>query len=735
MQAKQLQKTLSRVAIATTFALFAIAPLNTVHANEQKLESIQNTAQDMLEFLDKNSTSPTHFETKTIKLGYKDDEQELFSKEMYRKRRKKRVRPVVEEAKQIVAEGKTAPEDKSLTITKGDSVLTFGGATKMEHYFQRNASYLNRNLPDENEYFKNTFDFSVDLSYGEKRFGHKAVEAYLDILHKGVWGKNGLVADSEPSVPTAIRVDETILGDHTHQNGRPFIWIRDGWLRFSLNAVANSTSDCVHYLKLGWFPFDLGRGIALGSAFGLNRSALGVYSYPEEKSAPGINLSGELVKNTVSYDLYWARFEERNKDLRSTTEILRKTYTPQPQYLWRGLGKDNDVLAARLKIKPFKTSYSEMEVEPYVMYNTAPDQKLDIRADSDTKLGAVGLAVEHSYKNFEWGGEVAGNFGKTTVFAIDKNVTEIYRDANGKLGERWTLVGQYDPATGGVLAANSKVDRSAAIDAVVKNQLTYQNPNTPAAVPGYPYQIISSPDRFRKGYENKFGGWMGVVDAAYNFKEQNVKLAAGAGYASGDKDPDMTQESKTYKGFVGLNEIYSGKRVRSILVLDERKLQRPVIYTVDPTTKKINDAAADISFSDLAFGGGSVSWTPHLLGKKCQFNPNGVLFWKAFQENKPIVDPASGDATLTEAKASKFMGTELNLLTRVELLRDFNMFANFAVFVPGQFFKDFSGLQIEGKEFEKGVLVVDDAIPLDKTLYRLASNPAFHVNVGLTYKF
>lgn len=728
MQGKQIKKMLSQVAIATSFALVALAPLKVVYAEDQMLESVQGNTQDMLEFLDKNSTAPTAFETKTIKLGYKDDENELYSKESYRRRGKRRKASTVprpEKKSVAYAADKSDVSDKPvLGIASGDYTLNFGGSTKIEHYFQRNMALFNKSLPDENEYFKNTFDFITDFAYGEKRFGHKALEAHLDIMHKGNWGKNGLVADSEPSTPTQLKLSDTFFGEHSHQNGRPFIWIREGWLRFSLNAVSNiRTNSAPHTIKIGWFPFELGRGIALGSAFGLNSDLLGIYSYPEEKSAAGINVNGELVKDVVGYDLYWARFEERNKSLRDTSSIVRKSYT-SPTNPWRGLGKDNDVIAGRFKIKPLaKCGSCSLEIEPYVMYNTAPDQKVDIIADANTTLGSYGLNVEHTVGNFEIGGEVAFNFGKTEMIGIDKNSTEIFRDIDGKLAERYTKIVQSDAA--GVRTKNKAV-RSSLVDSVV-GQFSVSQPDAVVNVaPGY--NVMSSADRYRKPYVNNYGGWMGVLDAAYNFKEAQTKLAIGGGYASGDADPDMKEETKTYKGFIGLNEIYSGKRIKSIIVLDERILQRPVILSSAGNI----EASKDMSFTDLAFGGMSAVWTPNLFSKKWSINTNGLGFWKAYQEKKPVVAP-DGTAVFSNENAGKYMGTELNLLTRVELLKDFNLFANFAVFVPGQFFRDFSGVALGRDEFFKAL---DDVATVGNASdYRLKSDNAYHVNVGLSYKF
>jgi hypothetical protein len=733
MQAQKLQQIFLRAGYAAAFMLAVSAPISIVLADNQKLEVGYNSAQDILEFLDKNTTTSSMPETKIIKLGYHDEEQELFNKESYRRKNRRKRNKQSADSKKPVAPATDFDEKVPMTINKGDYSLTFGGATKIENYFQRNMELLNRNLPDEAEYFKNTFDFTVDLAYGEKRFGHKAVEAYLDFMHKGVWGKNGSFADSEPSAPTQLQLADTFFGSHTHTNGRPFIWIRDGWLRVSLNAIADSHAQGVHYIKVGWFPFILGRGISLGYAFGLNRSLLGLYSYSEDKSPAGINLSGEIFKDSLSYDLYWSRLEERNKNLRDTTNVMRDFYTPAPQIPWRGLGKNNDVVAARLKVKPFKSErVGNLEFEPYIMYNTAPDQKIEMLADSDTNLGIYGLAVEHSYNGFEWGGEVAANFGSIQAFAIDTNKYKIVKDASGSLIEQFTKIVVRDPITRA--ATKTPVQASDFVAKIVKDQLNFQayenNPAVFATVGGS--DITNAPGRFRPAYKNKLAGWMGVFDGAYNFKDKNLKAALGVGYASGDVDLDANQKSGTHKGFIGLNEIYSGKRVVSIM-LDERRLQRPVI-----TSDSANPAATvvttpEFSFTDICFGGASATWTPVALGKKWQFNPNALLFWSAFQDQKPILNVDGSAKIDPSVKMSSFLGSELNLLTKIELLKDFNMVVNLAVFLPGQFFKDVSGVKVGEKDYLSSV-EGEEGSP-DITQYRMASDPAFHVNIGFSYKF
>ena len=82
---------------------------------------------------------------------------------------------------------------------------------------------------------------------------------------------------------------------------------------------------------------------------------------------------------------------------------------------------------------------------------------------------------------------------------------------------------------------------------------------------------------------------MAVVDSSYLFEDVDLKVAAAYGYASGDDNPHTVERDKNYKGFVGLHELYAGKRVPSVFVLDARKVKRPLtlVDVKGETTKRM----------------------------------------------------------------------------------------------------------------------------------------------------
>lgn len=616
---------------------------------------------------------------------------------------------------------------------RGDSELTIGSITKISNVFQDSTYLLNREIPDQNEYFKHNLDLFFDVKFGQEKYGHPAVQLFTDLRHKGVWGKQAVFADKYEAGSVGIanvKLSESIFGSHSHGTGKPLVYVKDGWLQMSLNAMFGVESVNIHTLKLGWFPFELGRGIALGSMYGANKEILGLFTYSDDKSAPGILLSGSLVKDVVNYDIYYAKFEERNKGLADSLNSDKKHWIGRRTTPWRGINKDNDLFAARIQFKsPSKfEKFGCLELEPYFFINEASDQMIEIAPDATTRLGASGIAAEYSIKNFEIGGEAAFNFGKEIAQAIDRNITKIKRNETNNATTN-TLVEVY---------SHVKDNGGTAFATGANNNVIYQNgvenlninenlPNdNPAGANHGSDTLRSNSDRFRPRYVNNFNGWMAVVDAAYNFEEINLKVAAAYGYATGDSNPHVIEQDKDFRGFVGLHEWYAGKRVKSVLILDERNLKRPISLPAGQ-----EQASIDLSFSDLQHFGLSLEWKPKLKDKSLMINPNAVVFWKTHTSKK--FDAVTGRST--DEDASKFMGTELNIMSKYSPIKDLSIFANFAIFTPGKFFEDVKGIKLDGDYFETFIPEDARADADDESRFRLSTSTAVHMNIGFEYRF
>ena len=199
---------------------------------------------------------------------------------------------------------------KAFKINRGDAKLILGGTLKVEHLNYENAALLNSKIPDSTSFFKQTLDLTADLIYGKKKYNHKALELFVDIRDKMKWGTTNIYAES---VASEVKISDSSLGDHKHKSSRPMLWIREGWLQASFNAIFDNKNEKRHFVKLGWFPFVLGRGISYGSNYGTTKRFIGIYSYHEDKYAPAIDIHGELIKNKLFYDLYYAKIEDKTR--------------------------------------------------------------------------------------------------------------------------------------------------------------------------------------------------------------------------------------------------------------------------------------------------------------------------------------------------------------------------------------------------------------------------------------
>ena len=82
-------------------------------------------------------------------------------------------------------------------------------------------------------------------------------------------------------------------------------------------------------------------------------------------------------------------------------------------------------------------------------------------------------------------------------------------------------------------------------------------------IPG-PLQLVNSNIRFRDPYDNIFKGYMCVGDFRFWLCERELMLAFTAGIASGDQIRIQKLLMVDFAGFIGLQEVYAGKRVKSV---------------------------------------------------------------------------------------------------------------------------------------------------------------------------
>jgi len=355
------------------------------------------------------------------------------------------------------------------------------------------------------------------------------------------------------------------------------------------------------------------------------------------------------------------------------------------------------------------------------MYNRDPEQRVEYNADANSKLGTSGMAVEWYGGRFEGGFDTAFNFGRQQVVSLDRNQVNLIND-EGIATYVYTHVLDGEP--------NNKNSKKAKQTSKVKSVVNTSSQN----ISDNGKQISTDPllynanDRFREGYKNKYRGWMVVADAGYWFVPGVFQGAVTAGVASGDQNPNNERIDGNYQGFIGLQEFYTGKRVKSAFVLNGRSVPRPLsISTL--TTASPRFASTISEFSNLIFSGFSFTWKPDSEWQP-KIMPNVIWFWNETLSN--AFDRKNNRPS--ECLARRFLGVELNVFADILLMDDLKGSLVASYFFTGPHYDD-----VKGEPLNSAQLAFLDRA--DKTGYigdpepLLGNDNAFTINLVLEYKF
>ncbi len=645
-------------------------------------------------------------------------------------------------------------QDFEKTLSKGPLYWSAGNLTgkfqikyKPETFYAKNANLLNNaNKSDEIFFSRCTIDINMGLYYGKEFYGFDIMDFFVTLRNKSNWGNPDTVART---TSTRIKTLDSLDGGHLHFISRQIFWMREMWLKFSINETFGIPFTNHHYFTLGAFPFELGRGIALGSAYAVNPGVLGFFSDNSiDQYAFGYKLNGELVPSWLTYDLYLAMLQNKADTFFATGENIYGQEYGRILDQARGPWHINYVFAGRAKWMPIKTDCNLITIEPYFLYNSDPEQVVEFPADARTKLGTFGCAGEFTFGALDFGFDTAVNIGHQHVLGWDRNQVD-----------RINNVGVFTVVDSQVVTADPNVNAKApnviyaptnANGREVQNIIDSAsesasqngkfiglapNPTNPSD-PTKNVTLFNSLNRFRDPYNNKFEGWMIVGDAAYWFCQRSMRVALGAGVASGDEDPNVDFENPNdsnvdgnFKGFVGLQEIYTGDRIQSAFLLGGAgRIPRPLST---PTGLQVIDRIpTNVSgFTNLSFVGGSFLWSPKQFKHNFNFRPNILAYWQQHATKK--FDIVTKQSSATEF-ARNFLGTEINTFFDLELVRDFKFFLVGSIFFPGGHFTDIKGTPLSKDQqriLDRADVTGVDTIPL------LGDNTAYTLNVGLEYRF
>lgn len=610
----------------------------------------------------------------------------------------------------------------NINMRQNDVTLKFSGIFKPESFFGENISSFNKyDRADRILYVRHTLDANLDLIYGPE-IEDPLIHFRATVRNKAPWGTvEGIVK----TTTSTFKMNEVVGGEHSHSLPRNIFWMREIFADFDLGSAFNLPFENRHTVTLGAFPYQLGRGIALGDAYAVGAESLGFYSDSAvDQFAYGILFSDELVADTLVHEFYVALLKNKSGSLSDTNaKILGQEYgrlsNPKRQF-----GSANFVVSGTLKWQVFADEIEgyNLLVQPYWLFNRESEQFVEFPADAKGILGTVGLASEFEAKQFEFGFDCAINMGKQKVKGWDRNtIVQQLRDGVPTVVNSDVYAGDPTNVDSTQLIYVLKSNTQKAVDQAVRSSLQ-NGKEIVGVVDGLTggTSVFNGLNRFRDPYTNIFNGWMAVADAAYWFAQDTVRVAGMAGIASGDEFPNFKPVDDSYSGFVGLQELYSGDRVRSAFFLGGAgKAKRPFSR---PTFEEAPDKFLDVEvngFSNLMLVGGSVLWEPVSVTKKTKLHSNVLAFWQETETGN----------------ARRYLGVEGNIFFNCKLLENVELYTVASFFVPGSFYTDrkdtafLTPVQLE---------IADE---LDVTGYEadpvpgLNDHVAFTFNVGLKFSF
>ena len=231
-----------------------------------------------------------------------------------------------------------------------DCSYELSGIFKEEMFYGKNISLLNNfNEFDRILYWRHILDVSLDIVYGAKTYGHKAIELYGTLRNRGVWGNPKIAT----TTLTPVKLSETVFGAHEHAIPLHVLWIRELWMQMDIGDVLHLALPTRQTFTLGAFKFELGRGISLGSAYSVGHQLLGFYTEDIiDQYAFGGKLSGFIIDPVLTYDLYTALLNNKSSSLGDTAEHVYGQEYGRLNFPERGFGKVKFLVAGRVIWSP-----------------------------------------------------------------------------------------------------------------------------------------------------------------------------------------------------------------------------------------------------------------------------------------------------------------------------------------------------------------------------------------------
>jgi|GEM_PF-616165 len=566
-------------------------------------------------------------------------------------------------------------------------------------------------MNDRSLLFRSTTDFLLSFIYGDVK--KPLVQFYNCLRFRYVFGGPGVVTTETPT----LQIEGATLPLNALSIPKHLLWTNEAWLHIALNKTDDSRDL---FLRSGLFPYDIGRGIALGSAYATSGFLGATPEFSIDQYAPGVWLHAEIFPKKFDLNTYFAllinqsdSFGDNNALIR-TQDISQATTGPT-----RGTNTQVWVFSLSSKWYPVNEDNKRASIEPFLIQYHAPDQTLEFYADSNLYLRTFGVGVEHFTGDFEWGLEVAFNGGYQEIRAWDRNQNVIGLDPNGNLQIQYTEVNLENPGLGISIPAYPAIavplstggtfNVATAVANSLQNFLANGAQLNPTAsflvIDGVNYDLLNSEIRFRPEQRVFFDGFYCTADVGYQILKDRLKIYAGMGYASGELDnleesiTSFTEQGlleRRFHGFFPIQSVYSGGNRLNLFVLLNQGVPRfdqqnpvptvPIKNYITPIQGTQNTLQIN-AFTNLMYMGGAIEWNPDWLAAYKSGLKANVIYYRM-----PVTPNIPGSTLL----ASHSLGLEFNVRQTATIFNRVSLMNAFGVLFPGQLYTDMKGTSISG---------------------------------------
>lgn len=566
-----------------------------------------------------------------------------------------------------VEEGDEPDETRLSQIQLKSEKMAFyiGGRLKDEAFIYNRVNTLRKDISDQNDFIRHRMNIDFLFDQRARSLQKKPTsQAFIRLTNYLFWQKDSnympLAIDeiTSPDLPNI-----TLAKNVRVKNFLPLLFVEQAWFKLNFDTFTDLCKNNPTMLKVGYFPYIVGRGVTMGFHDDLAVDYLGwagdggFTRYPV--MPPGVLFHTQLNRN-FAWDVYFNLWRETNASLSDTLLPARADRLNDGPS--RGTGKDRVTWATRFDYVNSDECFGDILAQPYFVYVDAPEQGIEFSADASSKLFTTGMMVDWSSKGWHVNVEAAGQFGRQHVHAIDRNVQQLgINRSDGTVAAQLSHVFLDTPGSpvitnGGVNVAAREIDTltipPANFDVFEPQNLTDLIVDTPtnrnlsrqglavlkadgkaATLPG-PLNIVNSTEfgnaRFRNPYRLGYNGFMALADVSYDFECQPLKVAGAAGYISGDQYPYNEERSRSYDGFIPLRSRYRGLDVQNFLIFDRLVIPRPLNIS-NRTLYAFNNIK---DLSNLAFLGAGLTWFPLAERRRMAVTTDIMFLWEAASLHK-----------------------------------------------------------------------------------------------------